>query len=376
MKIRIFSDRSCLPPGLPHVAILEPFWGPSGRDPDTQLSFKTYRETGEDMFELTSLDAADQAVLPFDWTYTTWERATFVGSARDLAANFAARAAAAGKPIVIFRENDDLDPIPFDDVILFSTALARSSRSPQEFALPGWTEDLLSKYHGGRMELRAKRARPTVGFCGFAAPLRMPLSRAKIKEATRWMLNRTGMIRFTSVVPGPYVRVQALRTLEKNGLVDTDFLIRGYRSRPKGGRWKNAISNVDVERESQLEFLNNILQSDYVLCTRGHGNFSYRLYETLSCGRIPLFIDTDCVLPFDFDIDWRKFCIWVDEADLSSIAERVLDFHHSLSPDEFIELQIACRRLWEEWLSPEGFFRNFYRHVDRLGVATPERPSG
>jgi Exostosin family len=215
-----------------------------------------------------------------------------------------------------------------------------------------------------------------VGFCGFAPPLGMPWSRTKAKEAMRWVLNRTGLLRFTSAVPGPFVRVQALRALQKSRHVDTNFLIRGYKSTSRGGRWKNApASIVNVDRQSQLDFLDNMLRSDYVLSTRGHGNFSYRLYESLACGRIPLFIDTDCVLPFDFEIDWRQSCIWVDDEDVSSIAERVLEFHRSVTPDDFMDLQIACRRLWEERLSPEGFFRNFYRHLDRVGVRLPERPA-
>lgn len=376
MTLGIFSDRSYLPPGVPHVAMLEPFWGPSGRDPDTQSSYEAYRETGGNIFELTSLDGAAVTVLPFDWTYTTWANAEFVESARDLAAAFASRSADAGKPIVVFYETDAVQPVPFENVLLFSTALERPARSRAEFALPGWSEDLLLKYRGRSVELRRKQSRPTVGFCGFAPPLRMPFSRLKIKETTRWILNRTGTIRFTSAVSGPYVRVQALRILERSQLVDTNFLIRGYKSTPKGGRWKHAISDVDVERNRQLEFLNNMLQSDYVLCTRGFGNFSYRLYETLACGRIPLFIDTDCVLPFDFEIDWKKFCIWLDEADLPSIAERVSDFHHSLSPDDFVDLQIACRRLWEDWLSPEGFFSNFYRHLGQLDLDSAGTPTG
>jgi hypothetical protein len=41
-----------------------------------------------------------------------------------------------------------------------------------------------------------------------------------------------------------------------------------------------------------------------------------------------------------------------------------MDFHNSLSEDDFTELQYKCRKVWEEWLSPEGFFANFYRHFE------------
>jgi hypothetical protein len=106
----------------------------------------------------------------------------------------------------------------------------------------------------------------------------------------------------------------------------------------------------------------SIVDSDYVLCARGIGNWSYRLYETLSLGRIPVFIDTDCVLPYDFAINWRDYCVWITRSEVSTIGERVAEFHESLSENDFVERQHACRKLWEDYVSPQGFFSNLYRH--------------
>ena len=117
--------------------------------------------------------------------------------------------------------------------------------------------------------------------------------------------------------------------------------------------------------KARREYVENIAESDYVLCARGIGNFSYRLYETLSMGRIPIFIDTDCVLPLDFDIDWRDYCVWVDTGDVDRIGDRVLEFHESLSDAEFEERQRAARRVWETHISPEGFFASFHRHFEQ-----------
>jgi hypothetical protein len=109
-----------------------------------------------------------------------------------------------------------------------------------------------------------------------------------------------------------------------------------------------------------------MVNSDYILCARGKGNFSFRLYETLSCGRIPVFINTDCVLPYDFEINWKEFCVWVEEEDIDSIAKRVAEFHNALTPEGFTAIQRKCRKLWEDRLSPEGFFANFHKHLNWL----------
>jgi hypothetical protein len=63
----------------------------------------------------------------------------------------------------------------------------------------------------------------------------------------------------------------------------------------------------------------------------------------------------------------------VDDLHLRSVADRVAEFHASISGEEFEELQVACRRLWEEWLSPEAFFANFHRHLEVMDPPGPNR---
>src|SRR5919108_319285 len=150
---------------------------------------------------------------------------------------------------------------------------------------------------------------------------------------------------WTAVVGNPRARAEALRRLATSNRVATNFLVRRSFL---GGAIK--AGNVDAKTMQQVrrEYVENMVESDYVLCARGAGNFSYRLYETLSCGRIPVFVDTDCVLPYEWVIDWRAHCVWVDAGELGQIGPRVLEFHESLSDDDFVELQRRCRELWEE----------------------------
>jgi len=145
--------------------------------------------------------------------------------------------------------------------------------------------------------------------------------------------------------------VDADRRLESN------FILRGT-------FWAGAVGDSSSLMEARREYVRNMEESDYVLCVRGIGNFSYRLYETLSMGRIPIFVDTDCVLPLDFEIDWRDYCVWVDTDEIDRIGDRVLEFQESLGEAEFEERQSACRRLWETRISPEGFFASFHRHFE------------
>jgi hypothetical protein len=128
------------------------------------------------------------------------------------------------------------------------------------------------------------------------------------------------------------------------------------------GGWIASGRRSDIGSRVRHEFVSNMEGSDYVLCARGGGNFSYRIYEAMSCGRIPLLVDTDCVLPFDFLVEWGALFPVVNKADIKDIGDILLDFHGRLGPDGFAARQAEMRRLWEEWISPAGFFSNFHRH--------------
>ena len=40
-----------------------------------------------------------------------------------------------------------------ENSLLFSASMDRSKRTPRDFALPGWTDDLLTKYRGGKLDV-------------------------------------------------------------------------------------------------------------------------------------------------------------------------------------------------------------------------------
>ncbi|HEY9707843.1 MAG TPA: hypothetical protein V6D48_06525 [Oculatellaceae cyanobacterium] len=73
------------------------------------------------------------------------------------------------------------------------------------------------------------------------------------------------------------------------------------------------------------------------------------------------------MLSYDFEIDWKKYCVWLDERELPLIAEKIAEFPENLSPQEFVGLQHECRKVWEQRVAPEGFFANLHRHIPRYG---------
>jgi hypothetical protein len=107
--------------------------------------------------------------------------------------------------------------------------------------------------------------------------------------------------------------------------------------------------------DNRREFVENLLGSDYALCVKGDANASMRFYEALSVGRIPLFLDTACVLPLEDKINYRDFCVFVDWRDIDRIGDILADFHASLTPERFIAMQKKCREVYETYLRMDAF---------------------
>lgn len=69
------------------------------------------------------------------------------------------------------------------------------------------------------------------------------------------------------------------------------------------------------------EFLAELDRSIHALCPRGHGLTSFRLYEVMARGCLPVIIADGWVPPKG--ISWQSFCTFVDEKDTQQLADRL-----------------------------------------------------
>ena len=110
----------------------------------------------------------------------------------------------------------------------------------------------------------------------------------------------------------------------------------------KKSRHKTAIEVVDrpgfsgTEQEMR-KFVDHLINSTYVVCPRGIENFSFRIYEALRYGRVPVIIDTNMVLPSE--VDWGRVAIRVPYTELRNIIEIIHEDYNSKSDAEFLYRQ-------------------------------------
>ncbi len=338
-KLNLYTDRSWLAEGQKCIPLLFPFWG----DPETDQSdpdfgrFDEYCKDGAGLFSIS--DTANDAgfyLLPYEFSF---EEEYF-----HQALKIAAEAAQANKQIILFFNSDLQEEISIPNAVVFRTSFSRGTRKPNEFAMPGWSQDF-KKLHSANEVPSSKPQHASVGYCGYVDYLFWgdPLYWATFSGRLTGKVSPVHRI-------GPRLRGKLVRQLKKDPRIKTDFIIRS-------GFWAGGMDR----RQARREYVSNMFGSDYALVTRGGGNFSYRLYETLSCGRIPLFLDTDCVLPFDHLVSWKDHMVWIREQEMDSAAEKLVTFHERISEKDFLQLKQDCRKLYEEYICPLGFFKNLHR---------------
>ena len=251
-----------------------------------------------------------------------------------------------GRTCLFFDAGDTWTPFPLTRGIFYRTSCDRRAMRASERAMPAFVGDAIDEARdlGVPTNAAPHAGLPAVGFVGYVGT---PTSRA-IALATGQFHKWRGLTLRDRVVK----RLRASAGLRVDAIARATF---------GGGAHADA-----ARRAERLEFLRNLFANAYTLCLRGKGNFSFRFYEVLCAARVPLFVDTRCVLPFEDELDWRSLLAWVDERELPQIGERLTAFHARFDEQSFAAHEARLREIWETHCSPLGFVKQLARrHATR-----------
>ena len=102
-------------------------------------------------------------------------------------------------------------------------------------------------------------------------------------------------------------------------------------------------------RDYQRRYADICKASKFILCPRGMGASSVRLFDTMRMGRVPLILSDQWVPPVG--PCWEKFSLRVPEREVATIPTLVEDLE-----DQFVEMAKLARTQWEEWFSERVYF--------------------
>jgi hypothetical protein len=332
--------------------LLKPFLKAEGYTDAERMATYGVSETD---FEFTEcLEEADVVILTMAWNYYVKIKQ------ESLAIAFVNECGALNKKVIAFNAGDFGVKTPyFENLKILRLGGYKSKFSKNEFVLPPFISDPLKKYYQrNELFLRPYRPKPVIGFCGQANHAVWNA----VKEIGSIFLRNSKTYLGSSneesqqLLSTSYLRASLLNGLRKVDGLSTNFILRK--------KYRAGVKENKDTHQTTLEFYDNLRDSDYVLCVRGAGNFSMRFYEALAMGRIPILINTDCALPLEDAIDWKKHVVWVEYGNRQKVAEKVSEFHKSLSAQDFLDFQKTNRKLWKEHLTLNGFFHIFINSTD------------
>lgn len=119
--------------------------------------------------------------------------------------------------------------------------------------------------------------------------------------------------------------------------------------------WNTSPEELDLRSQ---EYANVLGSSKFVLCPRGIGTSSIRLYETLEAGRVPVIIADQWVPPEE--TDW-SFAIQIRENRIKAIPAILKSHAH-----EAIERGEAARTAWLANYAPDKLFNTLGNSIESL----------
>jgi hypothetical protein len=125
-----------------------------------------------------------------------------------------------------------------------------------------------------------------------------------------------------------------------------------------------ANTNSDSRVLTIRRYAEAIRASEFVLCPRGYGSSSYRLFETLKSGRVPVIISDRWVPPKG--PDWRNFAVFVPESRVTDIPRLLQSLEHRAR-----EMGRLARCAWEEWFAEDVIFHRSIEWCLQLNDARP-----
>jgi hypothetical protein len=108
-------------------------------------------------------------------------------------------------------------------------------------------------------------------------------------------------------------------------------------------RWRD-YGSMDAD-EGKRTYLLEMRESQFVLCPRGLAASTYRLYEAMQIGRVPVILADDWMLPEG--VPWSECCVRVAEERVAELPEILERFR-----PEAAAMGRTAREVWERYLRP------------------------
>lgn len=114
-----------------------------------------------------------------------------------------------------------------------------------------------------------------------------------------------------------------------------------------------------VAEDRLNKHIDSLRRSDFALCPRGYGNTSFRMYEAMQLGAVPVYISDDFCLPWSDEIDWNDLVVLIKREDISKADEILTNFSY----DRLLAMRAYAAEIYEDYFSLSGTYNNIMKRL-------------
>jgi len=134
----------------------------------------------------------------------------------------------------------------------------------------------------------------------------------------------------------------------------------------------NKLQGVETQVSRQLVRQTALHMIEVVKRLRGRHKTSFRLYEAIQMGAIPVYIYDEPWLPYRDVLDWNSFSVLVHVDQVRELPEIL--YRHT--PQEIADKQTRLRSLFADYFSFDGTCRQILRMLGEQPVRVNSAPGG
>lgn len=120
------------------------------------------------------------------------------------------------------------------------------------------------------------------------------------------------------------------------------------------GQWKPQVSS-----DNYNIFKTITQRSRFTLCPRGYGRTSFRLYEAMQLGSVPVYVSDYHYLPYTDRINWNDIAVLIKPNEIPHMQ----DILENISDEKWQFMREKINRLYHQYFSLDGVCSQIHRMV-------------
>lgn len=108
---------------------------------------------------------------------------------------------------------------------------------------------------------------------------------------------------------------------------------------------------INLQHNLSETFREIVYNSIFGLTPRGYGPASFRMYETMQMGAIPIYVSDEFWLPFADEIEWEKAALLISENEIDTIPSKV---NSLIETGEYKNYQEYGKMVYDKYLTWDG----------------------